>query len=166
MPVLEKQRTLDLTNSILSVCNIFLNLSHSFRLLVFLYKQHRSVCFLSPLFTLVTSSEPVARLFAPNGSFFRLLNFTSLCWDVSTFFTSSSALAIVTRLQAILASRFRKSQKAEKGGLGDSLTVGSWSSCPSMLSQWSTLRPHRSQMFHGSLLIIFWYSFESSNAVR
>ena len=78
MPVLEKKRTLDLTNSILSVCNIFLNLSHSFRLLVFLYKQHRSG-FLSPLFTLVTYSEPVARLFAPNGSFFRLLNFTSLC---------------------------------------------------------------------------------------
>ena len=48
MPVLEKQRTLDLTNSILSVCNIFLNLSHSFRLWVFLHKRHRSGCFLSP----------------------------------------------------------------------------------------------------------------------
>ena len=68
-----KQRPLDLTNSILSVCNIFLNLSHSFRLWVFLHKRHLSGCFLSPLFPLLTSSGPVARLFAPNGSLFRLL---------------------------------------------------------------------------------------------
>ena len=42
---------------------------------------------------------------------FRLFSFT---------FVHAGHLFIVTGLQAILASRFRKSQKAEKGGLGDS----------------------------------------------